>query len=361
MYILWRYLSFSFLKVFSLSVFTFILVLLVSRFKEIARFAALSYNVEKTALFIATQIPSILPIAIPISALIASILLFQNLSRSFELTAFRASGISIHSLLAPILLISFVLSFLSFSLCAEIAPLCRRKSKLLLYHETSENPLLLLQRQHLVRLKNSYVKMDVEEEGKLAKNLILVTHNASHHRLSLISAKKVQMAESELIGQDMAIVTHLQGDNKDNFDPLIIENQALMSTDGSSLSSSLKKNRPRLDPSTMEFSLLRISKNSKGKGQKKAFVEMVRRCNLSLAVFSFTWLGCAFSIEMGRRPSKKNLLIAIGLTFLLMLSYLFGKEFKGNPLLALAIFCIPHLLIWCHCIRRLKQISKGVL
>lgn len=360
MYILWRYLGLIFLKTFTLSVSTFILVLLVSRFKEIARFAALSYSLEKTALFIATQIPLILPIAIPLSALIAALLLFQNLSRTQELTAIRASGVSLSSLLAPILLIGFFLSFLSFFLCAEIAPLCRRESKLLLYHETSENPLLLLQRQHLVKLKNSYIKMKVEEEGKSAKDLVLITHNASNHRLSLVTAKKLRMTESELLGQEVAIVTHLEEDGERGFDPLIIENQALMSTDGSSLSSSLKKNRPRLDPSTFEFSLLRIARETKAKWNKKAFVEMLRRCDLSLAIFSFTFLGCAFGIEQGRFPTKKNLLLAMGLTLFLMLSYLLGKEFKSKPFLAMIVFFSPHPLIWLLSMKRLQQISKGI-
>ena len=63
------------------------------RFKDIARFAALSADGVKTGLFVLYQFPHILPIAIPISALIASFLLFQRLSKTYELTALRASGV----------------------------------------------------------------------------------------------------------------------------------------------------------------------------------------------------------------------------------------------------------------------------
>lgn len=357
--ILWRYLLLGYLRVFSLSVFSFLAILLVSRFKEIARFAALSATFDKTLLFVAYQIPLILPLAFPFSALIGSLLLFQRMSKSFELTALRASGISLNSLIAPVLLASLSLSLLNFAFCANISPYCRRTSKALLYYETSTNPLLLLQRQNLVKIKKSYIQMKTEEEGKLAKDLILVTHNQSNNRLSLVTARKLRMINDELHGKDVAIVTHLQSESEQTFDPLVIENQSSMATDASTLSSTLKKNRPRLDPSALEFPMLRLRSMETGKIAKKAYVEILRRITLSLAVFSFTLIGCAYGIEQGRNLSKKNIFKALTLTMTLMLGYLLGKEFKGAPWIALAIFLFPHLLIWITGIRQLKQIAIG--
>ncbi len=359
--ILWRYLLLGFLPVFSLSASSFLAVLLVSRFKEIARFGALSASFGKTLLFVAYQIPLILPLAIPISALIASLLLFQKMSKSFELTALRATGIGLHSILAPILLMSLILSLLNFTLGANIAPYCRRSSKELLYYETSTNPLLLLQRQNLVKMKKSYIQMKSGNEGQIAKDLILITHNQSNHRLSLISAKKLQMKKEQLQGKDVAVITHLQSEKEEMFDPLIIENQARMSTDASTLSSSLKKNRPRLDASSLEFPMLRLQSMQKGKIAKKALIEMERRITLSLATLSLTLLGCCFGMELGRNASKKHLFYALGMTLLFMLSYLLGKECKGSPFIALGVFALPHLMIWCASALKIRQMSKGAL
>src|SRR5579872_3250406 len=167
--ILWRYAIQSYLRVFFLSVCTFIGVLFISRFKEIARFAALSSDWVQTGLFVAYQFPFILPMAIPISALIASLLLFRGLSRTHELTAFRASGLNFSQLLSPLLFISVCLSILNFSICAEVAPFCRRESRALLYRETSQNPLLLLQRQQLINFKDAYINMKVKKDSTTAK------------------------------------------------------------------------------------------------------------------------------------------------------------------------------------------------
>jgi lipopolysaccharide export system permease protein len=208
-------------------------------------------------------------------------------------------------------------------------------------------------------MKKSYIQMKTEEEGQLAKDLILVTHNQSNNRLSLVTARKLRMIDNELLGKDVAIITHLQSETEQMFDPLVIENQSLMTTEASTLSSTLKKNRPRLDPSALEFPMLRLRSMESGKIAKKAFVEILRRITLSVAVFSFTLLGCAYGIEQGRNFSKKNLFKALGFTMVLMMSYLLGKEFKGAPWIALTVFSFPHILIWIGSALKLKQIARG--
>lgn len=359
--ILWRYALQGYLRVFFLSVCTFIAVLLVSRFKEIARFAALSADPLKTGLFLVYQFPLILPMAIPISALIASLLLFQRLSRTYELTALRASGLSLGSILSPLLFASLLLSLLNFSLAAEISPYCRRESKTLLYRETSENPLLLLQRQQLVKIKHAYLNMKVKDDGRAAKDLTLIAHNESNQRLSLIAARQLKIEGEELLGHDVAILSHLHSEKEDAFDPLVIENQAFMSTAAPVLSAALKKNRPRLEANALNLRMLRIRADENSKQAKAARVEILRRLSLSMAVFSLTLLGCAFGIEEGRSPSKKGLLYALLLTLAVLVSYLIGKELKNYPLFAILAFLLPHLLIWTASSLKLQRISRGLV
>jgi lipopolysaccharide export system permease protein len=349
--ILWRYALQSYSRVFLLSVCTFIAVLIVSRFKDIARFTALCGDFGKTGLFILYHIPTILPIAIPISALIASLLLFQSLSRSFELTALRSSGLSLRKIVAPLLAISLLLSLLNFSICAEIAPYCRREGKTMIYHETTQNPLLLLQRQKLVKIKHAFLDMEVKDD-ETTKDLTLIVPNESTKRLSLLSARKLWIEREELIGKDLAVVSYI--DSANGFDTLIIENQSTMSTAAPLLSTALKKNRPRLDINALSLKMLTLSAKA-----KPARIEILRRVSLSLAVFSFTLLGCAFGIEQGRNPSKKNLLFALLLTLSVLMSYLLAKELKNFPFFAILAFILPHPFIWFCSTLHLYRISKG--
>jgi lipopolysaccharide export system permease protein len=365
--ILWRYTLQGYLRVFFLSVFCFLSILIVSRFKIIARFAALSSDWGKTARFVLYQLPMILPMAIPISALIASLLLFQRLSQSSELTALRASGLSLKSLVTPLLLASCFLCLANFSFNAEIAPFCRRESQTLLYRETTENPLLLLQRQQLIKIKHAYLKMKPKAEGKAAKDFLLIAYNQSNQRLSLITAKQLWLDGpergpengQELWGSDVALISHLSNENPHQFDPLILENQALMSTEAPLLSLALKKNRPRLEANALNLRMLQIRAQLPTRQGRSAQVEIFRRFSVSLGAFSLTLLGCAFGITAGRNPSKKNFFVAASLTLLLLLSYFLGKEFKANPYIALAAFLTPHVLIAMASLRQLHKIARG--
>jgi lipopolysaccharide export system permease protein len=357
--ILWRYTIRAYLKIFLLSVGTFVSVLMVSRFKEVARFAALSSNGGKTALFAVYQIPFILPMAIPLSALIASLLLFQQLSRTNELTALRSLGFPFKNILTPLLLLSSFLALLNFSIAAELAPYCRRESKMLLYRETSGNPLLLLQRQNLIKMKNAYIRIKTKENGTRAHDFTLITYNENNQRLNLMSAKKLKIQGDELLGEDVAIVSYIHS-NPGNYDPLIIENQGFLSTDAPLLSAALKKNRPRIDSSSLGLRMLRHRLQEKSKLMKSASIEIFRRLSLSLSVFSFTFLGCAFGIELGRSPKKRTLLYALILAFLILSSYFLGKSFKKELFLAAIVFPLPHLVAIVASILRLFRLSRGV-
>lgn len=358
--ILWRYLLFGYLRIFFLSIFTFVSVLIVSRFKEIARFAALTADWGKTGLFILYQIPHIFPIALPISALIASILLFQKMSRSFELTALRASGRGLFSLLLPLLFTSILLSLFNFSFCIEISPFCRRESKTLLFQETSENPLLLLQRKNLVRLKNAYLQLQVKEDGKKANDLLIVALNEGHQRLSLFAAKELEIDGDRLLGKDVSILSHLQNSKEEGFDPFILENQSSMSTHAFVLSQALKKNRPKLETNALNLRMLRIRTQEGGKIGKAAYVEILRRVTLSISVFSLTLLGAVFGMEQGRVKTRKGGITALTLTLAVLVFYLLGKELKLHSELAAYVFLFPHPVIWLACSIQLWRISRGL-
>jgi lipopolysaccharide export system permease protein len=352
-----RYLLRGYLSVFLISVCTFVSVLIVSRFKEIARFAALSGDWSKTALFLLYQIPFVFPLAIPISALVAAFLLFQRLSRNYELVAFRASGMSFRTLLGPILIAATLFALLNFTFCSSVAPFCWRESKTLLYRETSANPLLLMQRQNLVKIKGAYLKMDVKREGNEADDFILITHNPKSKRLNLISARHLKIAKSKLFGYGMAILSHLP--KIGSFDSLLIENEGEMATNALALSEALKKNRPRLEANALTLRQLCMKSSGVGKHAPRARVEILRRISVSIAVFTFTLLGCAFGMEAGRSPSKKGAIFALLLALPVLMSYLGLKTLKTHSTLALCFAFLPHVCIVLASLYRFTHIARG--
>ena len=348
----------SYFRIFLLSVATFLAILFILRFKEIARFSALSGNWTTTMLFTFYQFPLILPIAIPISSFLASFLLTQRLSQTSELTAFRACAFSFKTLFAPLFFASILIALANFCLCAEAAPFCRRESKSMLFRKTSENPLLLLQRQQLGKLKHSYLSAKIEGDGKKATNLFLLTYNERNDRLNFLWASRLILKNENLQGENVALISNYPTP-PNSFDYLLVENQNSLSTKASVISQFLKKRHARPETTALSFRQLQLRYLQEGK--KFSLIELFRRCSLSAAACSFTLLGFAFGIETGRTPSKRPTLIALSLLFALLISYLAAKELKKTPSLALSFIASTHLLIWVLSIWRLKRINKGLI
>ncbi|MDP1608701.1 MAG: LptF/LptG family permease [Chlamydiales bacterium] len=360
--ILWRYLLYQYLRVFFLSVSSFVLVLFVLRFKDIAHFAALSADGIKTGLFILYQFPHILPLALPISALIASFLLFQSLSQSQEITALRALGFSLSSLLIPLLFASLFLTLANFSICAELAPLCRRETKMVLYRKTGVNPLVLLQRQKLARIKNTYMNLDMKEHGESAKNFLCIAYNKHNKRLNLINIKQLFVKQDELLGKKTALISHIPSAFPETFDDTILENEETMSTSASLLSQTLKRKRPNTEPNALSLKQIkiRLQATTNTKKDRAASIELLRRYSLSLTVFSFTLLGSAFGIQIGRTSNRRPLLTMCGWALLMFICYFLAKSLKTHYLIASLTLCLVHPILWIASLYRLHSINRGI-
>ncbi len=111
---LWRYLILQYLKVLTLSVIAFVIVLLTLRLDEIAHFATLGAEGYFILLFTLFQIPYILPIALSYFSFNLLSYLNRSLSSRQELTAIRASGFSFKEIFSPILLYCRAIDFVQF-------------------------------------------------------------------------------------------------------------------------------------------------------------------------------------------------------------------------------------------------------
>ena len=360
--IFWRYLSKTYLKVFLLSTISFISLLLLTRLKEIARYAALAHHWKNVFLFILYQIPHILPIAIPISCLISSILLFQKLSWTHELTALRTGGLSLKTIIFPLLSIAFFLFLINFFICSEITTFCRQNSKKLVYEQSSINPLLLLQRQDLLKIKNSYIDMEISDDETTAKDLIFILPNKANHRLSFMHAKKLTLQGKSLEGENISTISHIDSIDSNYFDPLILENQKIMTTTASSISQFMKSSHFPLTHNHLPLKLLLVrSKLEKEQptSSESITAEISRRFAFGFSAFSFTFIGICYGIKIQRFRSKKGIFWACFLALLILISFVIGKALKYNALSSSLIYLLPQPLILLFASRMLRKISKG--
>lgn len=360
--LLWRYLLRNYFQVFSLCVGGFIAILLVTRVQEIARLASLNSEFGNIILFTLCQIPYILPIAMPISGLIAAILLLQQLSHTHELTAFRASGITFKTLATPLLMAAFVLSVLNFMVVTEVTPRCRYYSHHLIQNAAMINPLFLIKKSKMLKLQDSYVDMKMTHLGKEAKEIILAVKNESNNRLSLMTAKKFEVDDNLMKGKSVTIISNLASE-EDLYDHLIIENQETMSTSASALSSLMQKKTEKIGMEYLPIKTLLQTfsdPNVKTKTLKRATFELCRRIFFPVITFAFTLLGFSLGMQIGRGRKKRGIYLAILLSSLTFICSIAAKSFQMAPYKVIFFYTLPIPILFFVSYWSQRKILKGV-
>ncbi len=358
--ILWRYLLGRFFQVLLLSIFGFVVTLLVWRFQEIARFATSSAPIAKVLLFAFYQIPHILPLALPISCLLASFLLFQRMSHTHEMTVLRSSGLGLRTLLAPFILTSIFLFFCNFLLVSEVAPSCRVKSKMLVYKMAMANPLFLLQRDSLLKLHHVFFDMR-SLHAQSAEDVIFAIKNHSSHRLVLMTAKELALKGKLLVGKDIAFLTSAAPKREGEFDTLVIENQREIETLAAPIIPYVETANWHATYSHLPlrsiFVKSAIEKTSFWKGP---FYAIAYRLSLSLAVPALIWVGIAFGLHIGRNDSKRKSVFAVLLAAGYFTCYAVAQSLHHSTIVAPILFLAAPLLILLGCIPSLRNMTRGI-
>lgn len=379
---LWRYLIFQFLKIALFCVVAFVAVLMTMRMDEIAHFAALGAPLSSVLIFTSYQIPYILPIAIPISCLIASFILMHRLSSTHELTAMRACGFAMRNILTPILFAAACLSLFNFWIVSEVATQSHFATNFLKNELRSVNPLLLLNNKHLMRLKGLYFDAwGPSRVGEYASDVILALPNKHQERLGLLVAQRLKASPGVFVGQGVTWITSMESkDSPQQFDHLFIENMEESITSVNDFAHLLQKKVWSInsDYLKLSFLLIRIQDQQIALGEAKSkglphdqikalklqlnrsYSDIARRMAIATATFTFTLIGLAFGIQISRRQKNLRLYMTIGLTVFYLLAFFVAKGADQNLPLAVALYMSPHLLFICCSSVVLRKISRGV-
>ena len=83
---------------------------------------------------------TLVPMALPLSILLASIMTMGNLGERYELVAIKAAGISLWRLLTPLIVFSFFMSVVAFFFSNNVMPKAEEELKLMVYEMKSKKP-----------------------------------------------------------------------------------------------------------------------------------------------------------------------------------------------------------------------------
>ena len=187
-------------------VFTFVL-LFVNALKEILPLLVnrqVSFGVVAQA--VGLLIPFVWVFALPMGMLTATLLIFGRFSADQELTAMRASGVSLLSVISPILLLSILLCGVSALVNMEIGPRCRVAYTELLFDFKLELTSAQLPEGRFIKDFPGYIfYVGENKQGRLRKILVYALKDETN----VVMTVKAARGKMELDAPNRVINLHL--------------------------------------------------------------------------------------------------------------------------------------------------------
>ncbi|NBC81843.1 MAG: LptF/LptG family permease [Bacteroidetes bacterium] len=83
---------------------------------------------------------SLVPLALPLAILMASLMTYGNLGENYELTALKSAGISLQRIMLPLILVNLMIALAAFFFANNVLPIANLKMRSLLYDIKKQRP-----------------------------------------------------------------------------------------------------------------------------------------------------------------------------------------------------------------------------
>ena len=352
----------------TVAVFTFVL-LLGNVLKEIV---TLLVSGQITAAIvikaIALLIPYVMAYVLPFGMLTATLLVFGRMSADQELTAVKASGISLLSLITPVLLLSLVLSGFCLVINTWLAPLCRHAYKDLIFQMSAKTVTGLITEDRFIDEIEGLVLYIRKKDGDNLQDVRLyqIENDQIATRTAAKSGRIIVDDAAKTISFELFDVLTEYRRGSQNFvrqfgdDTILAEDEIIgpppppeataewipfqagsITSDPYALPLDRGERRVRLrEMNIFELREERASLQARGISATPARLQMHRQVAFSFACFAFTLLAIPLGIRAHRRETSAGIAIALVLVLI----------YYGFLILAEALDTVenmqPHLLAW---------------
>jgi lipopolysaccharide export system permease protein len=301
------------------------------------------------------NLPYLLSFSIPMSVMTAALLLFSRLSYDGEITAMRASGLSLWQIVSPVVLVSILLSGACLYLNSELAPESRFARRKALRNLGVEDPIDLLDEGRFVRDFPGLTIYVGEKRGRRVDDIVVYEgeEGKGQRYVRARSGEIFADAEANQIKIELYDVHIEQYDEQDPMNPAKTKRLTAQKYPVTlDLDRILRKGavEKRIKDKTFR-ELLHALKEAETlfpdletkelrKIRVKILVAINKRCVLSLSCFSFVLL----AVPLGMRSRRKESSVGIGISLLVILIfYLFviiAESLTSHAALR------PELIVW---------------
>jgi lipopolysaccharide export system permease protein len=163
------------------------------------------------------------PLALPLAILLSSLMTFGNLGEKYELTAIKAAGISLRTIMKPLIIMSIIISGIAFYFSNNVMPYANLKFKTLLFDVQSKKPAVNIQEgMYYDGIDGYIIKVGKKDrDGKTLHNIMIYDHTERIGNSKLTIAKSGKM---ELTSDNRFLFFTLYEGNNYNEDLSTYEN-----------------------------------------------------------------------------------------------------------------------------------------
>jgi lipopolysaccharide export system permease protein len=145
--------------------------------------------------FIWFQSAVLVPLALPLSVLLSSIMTFGNLGESYELVAIKSAGISLLRFMRPLLIVTIFICGIAFAFSNNIIPVATLKSRTLLADIVHANPSFDLKEGVFYdRIPNFAIKVGQKENDSIIRDVIIYEQTTSSQDNFIVAKSGIMRA-----------------------------------------------------------------------------------------------------------------------------------------------------------------------
>ncbi len=142
----------------------------------------------------------VIPMALPLAILLASLMSFGNLGENYELTALKSAGISLQRIMAPLIIFSIIISFGAFKFSNNILPVANLKFTSLMWSVRQSRPEFdIKEKVFYDGLENFSIKIDHKSKnGEMLYDIMIYDHRnemAGNSNVTIADSGKLQFTE----------------------------------------------------------------------------------------------------------------------------------------------------------------------
>jgi lipopolysaccharide export system permease protein len=141
---------------------------------------------------------TLVPLALPLAVLLASIMTFGNMGENYELVAIKSSGVSLLRIMRPLFIVMIFISGFAFFVSNNLIPVASLKAYTLLYDLRNSKLSLSMREGQFNKEINGYAIRvgSKSKDGNLIKDIIIYDNSAGVGNDKLILAKEGEMISS---------------------------------------------------------------------------------------------------------------------------------------------------------------------